>query len=84
MTTVEMYTTSWCPYCVRAKNLFASKGVAVKEINIEEVPGSMDEMVSRSGGQMTVPQIFINGTHYGGSDDVALLNAQGKLDPLLA
>lgn len=78
-----MYTTSWCPYCVRAKGLLDSKGVAVREINIEAVAGAREEMVERSGGRMTVPQIFVGDTHVGGCDDLYALDAQGGLDPLL-
>ena len=84
MPEVTMYTTSWCPYCVRAKSLLQKKGVAVTEVNIEEVDGARDEMVERSGGRMTVPQIFIGDTHVGGCDDLHALDAQGGLDPLLA
>ncbi len=84
MPEVTMYTTSWCPYCVRAKALLDKKGVAVTEVNIEEVDGARDEMVERSGGRMTVPQIFIGNTHVGGCDDLHALDAQGGLDPLLA
>ncbi len=84
MSQVTMYTTTWCPYCVRAKSLLNRKGVSVAEINIEEVDGARDEMVTRSGGQMTVPQIFIGETHVGGCDDLHALDGAGKLDPMLA
>ena len=80
---VVMYTTSWCPYCVRAKALLARKGVDVQEINIERVEGARDEMV-RMTGRMTVPQIFIGQRHVGGCDDLYALEAKGQLDPLLA
>ncbi len=79
---VTMYTTTWCPYCVRAKSLLARKGAQVKEINIEEVDGARDEMVHRSG-RMTVPQIFIGDKHVGGCDDLYALESQGGLDALL-
>ncbi len=79
---VTMYTTTWCPYCVRAKSLLARKGAQVREINIEEVAGARDEMVARSG-RMTVPQIFIGEQHVGGCDDLYALDAQGGLDALL-
>ncbi len=79
---VTMYTTTWCPYCVRAKSLLARKGAQVREINIEEVAGARDEMVARSG-RMTVPQIFIGEQHVGGCDDLYALEAQGGLDALL-
>lgn len=77
-----MYTTSWCPYCVRAKALLARKGVAVKEVNVETVAGAREEMETRSG-RMTVPQVFIDGQHIGGSDDLHALDRAGGLDPLL-
>ncbi len=83
MADVEMYTTTWCPYCVRAKSLLERKGVTAKEINIEEVDGAREEMVHRSR-RMTVPQIFINGQHVGGCDDLYALEARGGLDPMLA
>jgi glutaredoxin 3 len=82
MAPVVMYTTSWCPYCDRAKRLLARKGAAVHEINIEEVAGARDEMVERSG-RMTVPQIFIGERHVGGCDDLHALEAAGQLGPLL-
>lgn len=84
MSQVTMYTTSWCPYCVRAKNLLDRKGVAVQEINVELVDGARAEMEQRSGGRMTVPQIFVGDTHVGGCDDLYALDADGGLDPLLA
>lgn len=80
--TVTMYTTSWCPYCVRAKDLLAQKGATVQEINIEEEEGRRDEMVERTG-RMTVPQIFVGDKHVGGCDDLFALEAAGELDPLL-
>ena len=83
MASIEMYTTSWCPYCVRAKSLLAKKGQKAQEINIEQVDGARDEMVQRSGGRMTVPQIFIDGQHVGGCDDLYALEQQGGLDALL-
>lgn len=83
MARVQMYTTNWCPYCARAKALLARKGQSVEEINVEQVEGARDEMVTRSG-RMTVPQIFIDGQHIGGCDDLFALESQGALDPLLA
>jgi glutaredoxin 3 len=79
---VVMYATSWCPYCARARNLLASKGVAIEEIDVEAAPGNRQEMQARSG-RRTVPQIFIGDTHVGGSDDLHALDAAGKLDSLL-
>jgi glutaredoxin 3 len=78
-----MYTTSWCPYCERARQLLASKGVAFEEIDIEASPDKRSEMQARSG-RRSVPQIFVGNTHVGGSDDLHDLDASGGLDPLLA
>lgn len=80
---VLLYTTSWCPYCLRAKALLKEKGVKWKELNIEADPAHRRAMTEASGRD-TVPQIFINGTHVGGSDDLAELEANGELDKLLA
>lgn len=80
---VVMYVTSWCPYCDRARRLFASKGVTFSEIDVESAASSRAEMRERSG-RSTVPQIFIGDTHVGGSDDLAALEAAGRLDALLA
>lgn len=79
---VVMYATSWCPYCARARQLLASKGVEVAEVDIEAAPAARAEMMSRSG-QRTVPQIFIGETHVGGCDDLLDLDAGGGLDRLL-
>ena len=80
---IEMYTTAWCPYCERARQLLQHKGAAFVEINIEEHPERRAEMVQRSG-RRTVPQIFIGGQHVGGSDDLHALDNAGGLDTLLA
>ena len=77
-----MYVTLWCPYCARARSLLESKGVAFTEIDIEAVPGARGEMRSRSG-RSSVPQIFIGGTHIGGSDELHALDAAGRLDLVL-
>jgi glutaredoxin 3 len=79
---VEMYANSWCPYCSAARALLASKQVRVVEINVEEFPERRAEMIARSG-RRTVPQIFIGATHVGGYDDLAALEHEGRLDPLL-
>ncbi len=78
-----MYSSSWCPFCHRAKRLLKSKGVAFTEINVDGQPGLRSEMMGRSGGRHTVPQIFIGGAHVGGSDELAALERAGRLDPLL-
>lgn len=82
MPKVVMYTTNMCPYCVRAKMLLKNKGVQCEELNIQFDRGLMREMLERSQ-RRTVPQIFIDDFHVGGYDDMAALDAQGKLDPLL-
>jgi glutaredoxin 3 len=79
---VEFYATSWCPYCTRARQLLASKGVEIEEIDVDARPGARAEMIARSG-RSSVPQIFINQTHVGGCDDLLALNEAGGLDPLL-
>ena len=79
---VEFYATSWCPYCTRARQLLASKGVEIEEIDVDARPGAREEMIARSG-RRTVPQIFINQAHIGGSDDLLALDDRGGLDPLL-
>jgi glutaredoxin 3 len=80
---IVMYTTNWCPYCERARRLLNAKGVAFSEIDVESAPEKRAEMRSRSG-RRSVPQIFIGDHHVGGSDDLAALEAAGKLDALLA
>ena len=79
---VVMYVTDWCPYCSRARSLLEGKGVAIEEIDVEAVPGALEEMRARSGRD-TVPQIFIGESHVGGSDDLQALDAEGRLDALL-
>ncbi len=83
MATVKMYTTDWCGYCSAAKRLLGNKGVTFEEINVGAQPELRAEMEQLSG-RRTVPQIFINGAHIGGFDDIAALDKQGKLDELLA
>jgi glutaredoxin 3 len=80
---IEMYATSWCPYCERAQQLLRRKGAAFEEISIETHPERRAEMIERSG-RRTVPQIFIDGRHIGGCDDLYALEQAGGLDPLLA
>jgi glutaredoxin 3 len=79
-----MYATAVCPYCIRAEQLLRSKGVnEIEKIRIDLDPVRRAEMMSRTG-RRTVPQIYIGDTHVGGCDDLAALNAAGKLDTLLA
>ncbi|MBM3569925.1 MAG: glutaredoxin 3 [Alphaproteobacteria bacterium] len=84
MATVEIYTTAFCPFCYRAKQLLADKGVAYKEIDVDMTAGARAEMVQRAGGRRTVPQVFVDGKHVGGCDDLYALDGKGGLDPLLA
>jgi glutaredoxin 3 len=84
MALVEIYTKFGCPYCARAKALLGEKGVEYEEYEINSIPGKRDEMLKRSNGRHTVPQIFIDGRHVGGSDDLAELERTGRLDPMLA
>jgi glutaredoxin 3 len=83
MARVEIYSTMFCPYCARAKSLLSRKGVTFENIDVMMQPEKRDEMVKRAGGRSTVPQIFIDGQHVGGSDDLAALDRAGKLDPML-
>lgn len=83
MQAVKMYTTSVCPYCVRAKQILKSKGVEqIEEIRIDTDPAARNSMMEITG-RRTVPQIFIGSTHVGGCDDLVALDAQGGLLPLL-
>ena len=83
MAEVELYTTMYCPYCSRARALLQRKGVAYVDIDIAEEPARRAEMIRRAQGHSTVPQIFINGEHIGGYDDLAALDRAGELDPKL-
>jgi len=82
MAPIQMYATSWCPYCRMAKRLLSAKGVSWQEIDLGDEPGRRREMVERSG-RTTVPQIWIGDRHIGGYDDLARLEASGELDALL-
>ena len=84
MSEVTIYTKSWCPYCQKAKALLDGKQVAYEEIDVGHDPEGQAAMAQRAHGRSTVPQIFINGTHVGGCDDLHALNDAGKLDTLLA
>jgi glutaredoxin 3 len=77
-----MYVTDWCPYCTRARHLLEAKGIAAEEIDVDAVPGALEEMRARSGRD-TVPQIFIGEHHVGGSDELHALDAAGTLDEML-
>jgi glutaredoxin 3 len=84
MPEIEIYTQDWCPYCARAKHLFDARGVAYREIPAERGTSARAEAASRSGGRTSVPQIFIDGRHIGGCDDLLALDRAGKLEPLLS
>jgi glutaredoxin 3 len=79
---VTLYTTRYCPYCIRARGLLDSKGVEYKDIAVDGSPQLRREMSDRSG-RTSVPQIWIGERHIGGYDDMALLESQGRLDELL-
>lgn len=83
MQPVTIYTTRICPYCISAKRLLGKKGVSYQEIAIDASEEKYREMLSRSNGMRTVPQIFIGDLHVGGSDDLHALDKAGKLDALL-
>lgn len=84
MAKVQVYTTSYCPYCFRAKALLQHKGVAFEEIDVTDDQALRDKMVKLAGGRRTVPEIFINGKIIGGYDELRALEDEGKLDELLA
>ena len=84
MAKIEVYSSIFCPYCARAKSLLERKGVDFETIDVMEQPARRDEMVQRAGGRTSVPQIFINGEHIGGSDDLHALDRAGQLDAKLA
>ena len=83
MPTVVMYSTGFCPYCVRARMLLERKGVIYTDIRVDLEPALRAEMIQRSSGRTSVPQIFIDDFHVGGCDDMYALEQQGRLDPLL-
>jgi glutaredoxin 3 len=83
MAKVEIYTKAFCPYCTRALRLLGDKDVAFEEYDITMGGPKRAEMIERAGGRSTVPQVFIDGRHIGGSDDMAALERAGKLDALL-
>jgi glutaredoxin 3 len=83
MPEIEIYTQPWCPYCARAVNLLTKKGVTFHEIDAPHGTPQRADSIRRAGGRSTVPQIFIDGRHIGGCDDLVALDAKGQLDPLL-
>ena len=83
MSKVEIYSSKWCPFCHRAKRLLQSKGVGFEEFDVDADPALRNEMTQRSGGRRTVPQIFIDDFHIGGSDELAALERVGRLNEIL-
>ncbi len=83
MAKVEIYSSPWCGYCARAKSLLGKKVVSFEEYDVTADSGLRDVMVERASGRTTVPQIFIDGRHVGGCDDLYALERDGRLDPLL-
>jgi glutaredoxin 3 len=79
-----MYTTAICPYCVAAKNLLKQKGLDYSEIRVDTDPVRREEMLARTGGRRTVPQIFVNGILVGGFDDLVAADRSGKLAEIVA
>ena len=83
MAEVVIYTKESCAFCFRVKSLFDARGVSYREIDLEEDPAREEEMIRLSSGRTEVPQIFINGIHIGGSDELGALQTSGRLDELL-
>lgn len=83
MPDVIIYSSGFCPYCTWAKKMLDAKNVEFSEIRIDQVEGAQQEMLAKSEGQMTVPQIFIGTFHVGGYTDMVQLDQEGRLDPLL-
>ncbi|MFQ5617648.1 MAG: glutaredoxin 3 [Rhodospirillales bacterium] len=83
MPEVDIYTTPFCGFCYRAKALLDKKGVRFTEIDVTVTPGARQEMMERAGGQRKVPQIFVDGRHVGGCEELFDLESRGALDSLL-
>lgn len=84
MAEVIIYSSNYCPFCIRAKQLLDNKRVAYQEIRVDGQPGVRAEMTRLAGGSTSVPQIWINGAHVGGCDQLVALERSGKLDTMLA
>lgn len=82
MNRVEIYTTAICPYCVAAKQFLKQRGLAYEEVRVDTEPARREEMLARSAGRRTVPQIFVNGEHVGGFDDLVAAERSGRLREL--
>ena len=83
MSAITIYTKDWCPYCAAAKQLLTEKGAPFTEIDIGAKPEMRAEMIQKAGGRTSVPQIFIDGRHIGGCDDIYALDARDELEVLL-
>ena len=83
MKKITIYTTPYCPFCIRAKQLLKSKNIDFKEIDLSEEPEKFDEMSKKSNGARTVPQIFVDDTHIGDCDYIHELDNKGGLDKIL-
>jgi len=83
MVNIDIYTTHYCPFCIRAKKLLSNKKVEFNEIDLSENPDKFEEMLSKSNGARTVPQIFVNGEHIGDCDHIHDLDQKGELDKIL-
>jgi glutaredoxin 3 len=83
MAQAEIYTTAICPYCVAAKNFLKNRGCDYSEVRVDREPGKLDEMLRRSDGRRSVPQIFINGAYVGGYDELVAAERSGRLKELL-
>ena len=83
MKKITIYTTPYCPFCVRAKELLKKKNIDFKEIDLSEDPEKFDEMIKKSNGARTVPQIFVDDTHIGDCDYIHELDYKGELDKIL-
>lgn len=84
MTKIEIYSGSFCPYCIRAKSLLKQRGLSFTEYNVQAEPDRRMEMLERAGGARTIPQIFINDRHVGGCDELYALDRKGELDAWLS
>jgi glutaredoxin 3 len=83
MSNITIYTKDYCPYCVKAKSLLTMKKIKFNEINLNNNPEQFEEMVKKSNGARTVPQIFYKNNYIGDCDTIHQLNSEGKLDKLL-
>lgn len=83
MADIDIYSSGFCGFCYRAKALLKGRGVAFNEIDVDTTPGARQEMMQRTGGSTSVPQIFIDGVHVGGSEELAALDRDGGLDAML-